>query len=466
LRILKLLEEHHQHLAAVISSTNRPRSTAPAPTPAQKDGDPETNAPEPASDAKKSAQSSDRSTAASQQPNATPILRRPPRRDLTSSIASNLATARGRPNTQRRALPITPEVTTQHAGGNILNQVSQTERLAIREQSKTVRSSSPTPSAPAAHQSRPLNEGFQTFFTSFETLFSKLSAPLAFAGLPLTIEQATPQPESTAQSNDSKGSHSPPDQRRSRSRATADPDLTNLFSAPALRAIREDAGPAFGAHESFYVVPPSGGTLSYAGIVSGRGEPGENLDDDADEFVDARESIGPPSPLSVRGSGILSRSKKGQAAAALRSKLQPKSEGGKTMEELELENNALRQLLDTQSRRLQMWEASSQSQSLALAQSLRFSRPRDTATARGSIPSTELESERVKEREEVLTAERAQREEQQHRMEKMERENVKLLGVLGKYREKWESLKESAREKQRNKAAAATGDSKAGSSSK
>jgi hypothetical protein len=136
------------------------------------------------------------------------------------------------------------------------------------------------------------------------------------------------------------------------------------------------------------------------------------------------------------------------------------------MEELELENNALRQLLDTQSRRLQMWEASSQSQSLALAQSLRFSRPRETATARGSIPSTELESERVKELEEALTAERAQREEQQHRMEKMERENVKLLGVLGKYREKWESLKESAREKQRNKAAAATGDSKAGSSSK
>jgi hypothetical protein len=362
-------------------------------------------------------------------------------------------------------LPVTPEITTQHAGGNILSQISQIERPTIREQSKTVPSSSPTPSTPAANPSHPLNEGFQTFFTSFETLFSKLSAPLAFAGLPLTIEQVVPQPES-AQSHDSNRPNSPPEQRRSRSRATADPDLTNLFSAPALRAIREDAGPAFGAHESFYVVPPSGGTLSYAGIVSGRGESGENLDDDADEFVDARESVGPPSPRSVRGSGILSRSKKGQAAAALRNKLQPKSEGGKTMEELELENNALRQLLDTQSRRLQMWEASSQSQSLALAQSLRFSRPRDTAAAQVSFPSSEPESERVKDLEEALTAERAQREEQQHRMEKMERENVKLLGVLGKYREKWESLKESAREKQRTKAATTTGDNKAGGNSR
>jgi hypothetical protein len=315
-----------------------------------------------------------------------------------------------------------------------------------------------------------VSEGFNTFFTSFESLFSKLSAPLAFAGLPLTIEQANLQPEPTSQGKDSggKASQSLAEHTRSRSRATADPDLTNLFSAPALRAIREDAGPAFGAHESFYVVPPSGGTLSYAGIV-GRGEAGDNIDDDGDEFVDARESVGPPSPRSIRGSGSLSRLKKGYTAAVQRSKQQAKSESGKTMEELELENNALRQLLDTQSRRLQMWEASSQSQSLALAQSLRFSRPKDAVAALASPqvanPSTEAESERIKELEDMLIAEKAQLETLEHRNDKLERENEKLLSALGKYRAKWAKLTESARQREKNKAAAAAGtDDRAGSS--
>jgi hypothetical protein len=115
------------------------------------------------------------------------------------------------------------------------------------------------------------------------------------------------------------------------------------------------------------------------------------------------------------------------------------------MEELELENNALRQLLDTQSKRLQMWEASAQSQSMALAKSLRFN-----ASAR-MPPQQQTESERVHELQDQLAGERVQREALEHRNEKMQRENEKLLGVLGKYKDKWEMLKENARQRERRK---------------
>ncbi len=36
-------------------------------------------------------------------------------------------------------------------------------------------------------------------------------------------------------------------------------------------------------------------------------------------------------------------------------------------------------------------------------------------------------------------------------MEKLRRENERLLSVLGKYRDKWEMLKESARQRERRK---------------
>lgn len=129
----------------------------------------------------------------------------------------------------------------------------------------------------------------------------------------------------------------------------------------------------------------------------------------------------------------------------VRSPKEARSAGGKTMEELELENNALRQLLDTQSKRLQMWEASAQSQSMALAKSLRFN-----ASAR-MPPQQQTESERVHELQDQLAGERVQREALEHRNEKMQRENEKLLGVLGKYKDKWEMLKENARQRERRK---------------
>ena len=117
------------------------------------------------------------------------------------------------------------------------------------------------------------DEPFTKFYSTFENLVSKITAPLAFAGLPLK------EPEE-------------------------DPDLKRIISRAALRAVREERGnPA----ESFYVVPSTGGTVSYAGIVG-------------------------------RDDG------------------QPRD-----YEELKMKNQALQELTDNLSRKLHMWEMNAQS---------------------------------------------------------------------------------------------------------
>jgi hypothetical protein len=304
---------------------------------------------------------------------------------------------------------------------------------------------------------RTSEESFNTFYSTFGNLISKISAPLAFAGLPLTAEQAVAANAQVAAKEE-----------KTRAPASDDPDLTKIYSNAALRAIREDAGPAFGPQESFYLVPPTGGTVSYAGILTGGRSAGlegrsgthvpETIEEDADEFVDARESLGPPSPRSLRSS------RKGGSPTASRDggrKSTGRSTGVKTMEELELENNALKQLLDTQAKRLQMWEMSSQSQSMALQQSIRAARPPPSLPTTVSDPATfertaAPTNDRIKELEEMLKSERAEREGLAHKNEKLMRENASLGETVGRYRSKWELLKTAARERERVKHASKT----------
>ncbi len=242
-----------------------------------------------------------------------------------------------------------------------------------------------------------------------------MSAPLAFAGLPLRPE------ETAAPLSPTKTDH----QHEKATVAENEPDVTRLFSKAALRAMRDEhgvGGGGFGGAESFYVVPTTGGTISYAGILSraeqearlqglvpDSKEPGE------DEFVDARETPQPASP------GLKKRPPKGT----------------KTMEELQLENSALKHLSDTLSRRLQMWEVNAQSSSLALQQSLR-TLPRSGSPAPSEAGGTARNDEAVRELEEQVRV-------MQRDMEKMGRENEKLKGVVVRYRERWEKLKEGAR---------------------
>lgn len=232
-------------------------------------------------------------------------------------------------------------------------------------------------------------------------------------------------------------------------RATADPDFTKIYSKAALRAVREEyggpgSGSPFGGGESFYVVPTTGGTISYADILaraqqeairhtsknvndSGSTANEEHLDD---EFVDARENPQPASPSLNR---------------------RPKP-GTKTMEELTLENEALRALADHLSRRLLEFEMGAQTSSLALQRSIRAMQ--SPAASQAGAPR-----DRVREQEGDIRV--AQLEEQvrvmEREVERIGRENEKLKGVVGRYRERWEKLKEGARVRREG-----TGDGSAG----
>lgn len=233
-------------------------------------------------------------------------------------------------------------------------------------------------------QRRAPDEPFQRFYSTFESLLSKLSAPLAFAGLPLGSE-GTDLPEAEPARAESPGE------------TTTEPNMKKFFSKAALRAIKDESGAyVFGGAESFYVVPTTGGTISYAGILSRAERARLESEGQAEEFVDARESPGSP--------GL--------------------NRNAKTMEELQLENQALRALSDQLSKRLHMWEVNAQSSSMALQQSLR---------AIGG-------DEKVKELEEQIKLGRKE-------MEKMAKENEKLRGVVARYRDKWEKLKQGARDR-------------------
>ncbi len=226
LRLLKLLEENHRELAKALAVSKNGSIIVRPSTDESSSVKDSTATLRPPSDTAKS----------------TPVtspLRRPPRRELASSIASNLATARGKPpherereqrerqkQQQQRGLPSTPEVTVQHAGGE-------------HHESETA---SPFGHSAAAQGGRPRRVPRPRRSTRFTLPLRPYSrncpASLAFAGLPL----AQGQPELEQQARKS----------RTSARATNDPDLSTIFSAGTLRAVREDAGQGFGAHESFY----------------------------------------------------------------------------------------------------------------------------------------------------------------------------------------------------------------------
>lgn len=304
------------------------------------------------------------------------------------------------------------------------------------------------PSEPTAPQSNPnpqADEPFQRFYSTFEGLISRISAPLAFAGLPLGSEdpKTSPSRKSPAETKVDRN-HATPDKANSQT----EPDVSRLFSRAALRSIRDTPGNNFGnTAESFYVVPTTGGTMSYAGILSRAEKEARrsSLDEADEDFVDARET--PSSPemrQSTSGSAI--RTNRRGATDKLMT-----LQNSKTLEELQMENQALKQLSDTLSKRLHMWEVNAQSSSMALQQSLRAIHhqspelhPQGTSSntspvAQMSTPHALPESDdRIKELEDTI-----RRGEQE--LERVGHENEKLKNVLGRYRDRWEKLKEGAK---------------------
>ncbi|KAK2766100.1 hypothetical protein FQN54_007615 [Arachnomyces sp. PD_36] len=492
LRTLHLLEQHHKTLAEILrfqhENPNPVASSTPGsdpPTPGAQDAKPESPLPK---------TTSSPALEAGQQPPRLPSQNRTAQRDNTSSIASNLASARGIPSNPRRGSPVSPTISTQHAGAKMAGASAKEGKYTDSQQKNGSRASAPkqpwspptiSPTEVTSHEVIPpeadqdnqvapsfSDERFQRFYSTFEGLISKISAPLAFAGLPLGTE-----------TQDSARQKAPADTKLDRRPAARDrpqkqPDVSKLISRAALRAIQDTKGSSNynNAAESFYVVPTTGGTISYAGILSrAEKEARRNSVEEDDDFVDARET--PPSPEYVQNQG---KARWGMNGRGSFTSTGNKKKSTKTMEELQMENQALKHLSDTLSKRLHMWEVNAQSSSMALQQSLRAmhhhqqqqgsynntaaSTPNrqvspsastlgpgaggtgtgptlqtHPATAPSPSGTAAPDSDyRIKELEELIR--RSEKE-----FERVGRENEKLKEVVARYRERWERLKEGAR---------------------
>ncbi|EKD16786.1 uncharacterized protein L3040_006287 [Drepanopeziza brunnea f. sp. 'multigermtubi'] len=460
LRTLRLLEQHHQRLSELLRypSENPPATaTATATTTTTTAIDSaETEVP-PVSEkplstsaalAELRASKSDLGLAPgpSPSPRSSSPLRNPPSlshprrlppRDLSSSIASNLASARGiRANYARQ--PLSPSVSTQQAAGGLealprrdgkrskvpatipeISQPSWVPPAVVGSKKSDSQVSAVVAEVPTAS-----DEGFSRFYNTFESFLSKLSAPLAFAGLPLISEEGqAPPPEPI------KGKQRP----QSNDRSSSDPDITKYISRAALRASARDGQ---SGNDSFYVVPTGGGTIPYAAIVSYERKEkrrmaasihSENADlfadpNDDDDFVDARETPMPASPSASRRS----------FARKLSSR-----EVEHKVEELDTENKSLKDCIDKLSKRLHAFEMSAQQNSMALQESIRLTQNMSPAR---ELPGRGDEGlkRRMLELEEHVSFGRRE-------IERLGRENEKLKSVLVRYRERWETLKEGAK---------------------
>lgn len=448
LRTLKLLEDHHQKLAQLLrlppeQPEGQDHASQENGEKAEAEGDAEFVT-EKAKNAKDGAR--DRaSPRVAQKPNL-PGQRRIATREMSSSIASNLASARGI-RSKSRGLPLSPSVSNDQGRGdvdvytrrdaskakmqNLIEQqpgkpawVPPMPAQGVKLDSRTPRRAVTAPIESTAVKAE--DGGYTKFYNTFGSLINKISAPLAFAGLPLIQEEAALAEEQPSQSQ---AALSPdPSQKRTQGRpqnatVTAhDEDVAKFYSKAAMRAIE-----GHNASESFYVVPTSGGTMSYANILSydkkerrrlGGASVHSSLDEE--DFVDARETPVTLSPGAKRRTG---------GATTQR-------ELNNTIEELYTENKSLKDMIDILTKRLHVFEASSQNSHLALAESYRLMRPGSPQPGAGGEGRKGAEAELL-----AVT----------QQLEKLEKDNRKMQKTLDKYREKWEALKAGAKARREGK---------------
>lgn len=349
----------------------------------------------------------------SEKPSGPAFLRMTGRRDTSPALAKDMASRRGIPQAQkRRTTQPSPSVSTLQAVGQMTRAIPgvlPAEEANPDERNRTSATGNRMDTNKSPAKMKPDDDSFAKFYSNLTTgPISKLSSMLTFAGLPLTDE--SPE-ESPTHSRTEKTS----------ARAISGPDVNKLFSKAALQAIEEQqrnqglSGNAFGPGESFYVIPASGGTASYANILS-RGQHLSMIGEDAEEFVDASET--PSSPRQGRTSGL---------------------PAGVREEELQIQNAALKQLLDKLSHRLQAFESHAQDASMAaLTQSM--------ASVRSTQPAGTTHDA-----EERIRAMEAQLEREIREREQLKQETVKQKQVIAKYRSHWEQLKDSARAKDKAK---------------
>jgi uncharacterized coiled-coil protein SlyX len=452
LRVLRLLEQHHQRLSELLRypSENPPSTFSTEP-------EVQTIAEKPLSTsaavAELRASKSDiaaRSLSPLRNPPSLQHPRRLPPRDLSSSIASNLASARGiRANYTRQ--PLSPSVSNQQAPGSLESHSRRDGKRtkvpgSIPEHSTTQPSWLPPSHASpqkAVSQSavsqgsataEPINfapaasdEGFSRFYSTFEGILTKLSAPLAFAGLPLVSDdvKSVAQPEPTPQLV-KRASHS-------KETSTQEPDLSKYISRAALRASARDG---HSATDSFYVVPTAGHSVSYAQILTfdqkerrrlassiHSEHPAHLADLEDDDFVDARETPMPQSPVLPRKTPHTRRGSK---------QLENR------VEELNMENQSLKDIVDKLSKRLSAFEMSAQDTGLKLQQSMRMIRSASPGRNLSPGPADEALKRRVAELEEHVSLSAKE-------IERLGRDNEKQKNIVARYRDRWEKLKEGAK---------------------
>ncbi|KAH8704647.1 hypothetical protein GQ44DRAFT_753090 [Phaeosphaeriaceae sp. PMI808] len=435
LRILALLQDHHRKLAGLIKEAPRKEKLASTSNLAEKRG--------------------------------IPTARR-----TTGGTAVNVAGAIGSRSEEQGATPVR----------DLLAQQARKVDSTKLSDSSTLQKENPT--TPPARP--PAEDNFRRFYSAFGGVISAISAPLAFTSLPLNPTPPTPPPAAppreTKPSKAKSRTHSP---EASRTVKSSVPDLAALISKPALRALREDGTAPLGPNESFYLVP---GTASYASILSHKLDsttttgPLPSIDESPsplkgsshEEFVDARENVGPPSPTKARRAPSSSSNTPG--VTPQRSIPAGRGMGLKTLEELALENETLKSLVDNQAKRIQMWETNSQNSFNALAQSMRArgtSRDRQIPTSptslmgpgsgpgsgsgTGVVNSSQPASpglgdadtaRKVAHLEALLARQNAKVDDLMANNDQLARQNEKNAQVIARYREQWEKLKAGARKKE------------------
>ncbi|KAH7483988.1 hypothetical protein FOMA001_g6705 [Fusarium oxysporum f. sp. matthiolae] len=444
LRTLKLLEQHHRRIAEILNRPTEPTPQASDADHNEKDSSTKANLPTQDADDKK--ENKKDSTASKKL--SPPTQRRYAPREMSSSIASNLATARGI-RSKYRGQPLAPSVSNDQAPGNL---DAASHPRGTKAKMQTIIDHQPgkptwVPPVPATTRSDSYGKasssprtdttssaatsddgGYTRFYNTFGSLINKISAPLAFAGLPLIQEESTiPEtPDSPEMSPSPKRSH-----LKASPSKVLEPDLSKIYSKATMQALVREG---HGANDSFYVVPTTGHTMSYANILSFAEKEKRRLgasshsdlldvpDEDDDDFVDAREAP-PLSPGAKRRIGRARTDK----------------DFNNIIEELYTENKSLKDTLDKLTKRLHAFEASAQNSAMALAESYRLMRPGSpTASPHTSKVADESLRRKNQELEEQLTAAVKQ-------MERLEKDNRKMQKVLDKYREKWETLKAGAK---------------------
>ncbi|KAM0420560.1 hypothetical protein ACHAPT_011606 [Fusarium lateritium] len=435
LRTLKLLEEHHRKIAEILK---RPAETPSQPGDA--DIDEKAQSDKAAQDAQ--AKKEDRQEPATSKKPGPPTQRRYAHREMSSSIASNLATARGI-RSKYRGQPLAPSVSNDQAPGNVdahsRGPKAKMQNIIDHQTGKPAwvppippptrseshkSSSSPRPDA-APSIAAGDDGGYTRFYNTFGSIINKISAPLAFAGLPLIQEESTVSETPESPDASPKRSH-----LKASPSKVLEPDLSKIYSRATMQALVRDG---HGPNDSFYVVPTTGHTMSYANILSFaekekrrgaslHGDLVDGPDEDDDDFVDAREAP-------QQSPGVKRRIGRARTDKELNN----------IIEELYTENKSLKDMIDKLTKRLHAFEASAQTPAMALAESYRLRRPGSPmASPHLGKAADEALRHKNQEMEEQLAAAVKQ-------MERLEKDNRKMQKTLDKYREKWEALKAGAK---------------------